>query len=119
MGAHGCSPISGCREPEVEKVAGNDNYTLIENQLEERKGTTMHQTIIVAIYSPLAIVGMMLVITWGMDAAGSRREGDGQDVSQHIELCEICPMRPFAIHGAGPEAAPFPSVSMVKHHVGT
>ena len=55
----------------------------------------MHQTIIVAIYSPLAIVGMMLMITWGMNAAGSRREGDGQDVSQHIELCEICPMRPL------------------------
>jgi hypothetical protein len=95
MGAHGCSPLSGCREQEVENVAGDDNYTLIENQLGERKGTTMHQTIIVAIYSPLAIVGMMLVITWGMNAASSRREGDGQDVIQHIELCEICPMRPL------------------------
>ena len=69
----------------------------------------MHQTIIVAIYSPLAVVGMMLVITWGMNAAGSRREGYRQDVSPHIELCEICPMRPFAIHGAGPEAAAFSS----------
>lgn len=65
----------------------------------------MHQTIIVAVYSPLAIVGMMLVITWGMNAAGSRRERDGQDVSQHIELCEVCPMRPFAMQGAGSEAA--------------
>jgi hypothetical protein len=54
----------------------------------------MHQTIIVAIYSPLAIVGMILIITWGMNAAGSRREGYGQDVSQQIDLCEICPMKP-------------------------
>jgi hypothetical protein len=79
----------------------------------------MHQTIIVAIYSPLAIVGMMLVITWGMNAAGSRREGYRQDVSPHIELCEICPMRPFAIHGAGPEAAAFSSGCVGKGHFGT
>lgn len=72
----------------------------------------MHQTIILAIYSPLAIVGMMLIITWGMNAAGSRREGDGQDVSQHIELCDICPMRPFGIQGAGPDAAAFSSGSV-------
>jgi len=70
----------------------------------------MHQTIIIlAIYSPLATVGMMLVITWGMNAAGSRREGDGQDVSQQSELCESCPMRPFAIQGAGSDAAAFSS----------
>jgi hypothetical protein len=72
----------------------------------------MHQIIIVAIYSPLAIVGMMLVITWGMNAAGSRREGFGHDVSQHIELCEICPMKPFATKGAGTESATFSSVSV-------
>ena len=69
----------------------------------------MHQTIIVAIYSPLAIVGMMLVITWGMNAAGSRREGYEEDVSPHIELCDICPMRPFAIEGTGPDAVGFSS----------
>ena len=69
----------------------------------------MHQTIIVTIYSPLAIVGMMLMITWGMNAAGSRREGLEQDVSQDIELSEICPMKPFVKNGAGPEAAAFSS----------
>jgi hypothetical protein len=72
----------------------------------------MHQVIIVAIYSPLAIVGMMLVITWGMNAAGSRREGYGQDMSEHIELCEICPMKPFVMYGTDGESAAYTSSSV-------
>jgi len=79
----------------------------------------MHQTIIVAVYSPLAIVGMMLVITWGINAAGARREGHGQAVSQQIELCDICPMRPFAIQGAGPEVATLSSGYVGENYVGT
>jgi hypothetical protein len=72
----------------------------------------MHQTIIVAIYSPLAIVGMMLVITWGMNAAGARRERDGQDVSHQVELCDMCPMKPFVMYGTDGESAAYTSGSV-------
>ena len=42
----------------------------------------MGDTVIWAIYFPIVIVGMVLVIMWGMSAAGSRREGFGQDESE-------------------------------------
>ena len=47
----------------------------LEDEREERKGTNMGDTIILAICFPLVIVGMVLVIMWGMSAAGSRRTG--------------------------------------------
>ncbi len=72
----------------------------------------MHQTIIVAVCSPLAIVGMMLVITWGMNAAGVRRDGHGQDVSSQVELCDICPMKPFVTYGTDREFGAYTSGSV-------
>ena len=42
----------------------------LEDEREERKGTNMGDTLILAIYFPLIIVGMVLVIMWGMSAAG-------------------------------------------------
>ncbi|MGH7220338.1 MAG: hypothetical protein ACREI1_08425, partial [Nitrospiraceae bacterium] len=42
----------------------------LEDEREERKGTNMGDTVILAIYFPLIIVGMVLVIMWGMSAAG-------------------------------------------------
>lgn len=35
----------------------------------------MGNTVILTVYFPLVIVGMVLVIMWGMSAAGSRRTG--------------------------------------------
>ncbi len=42
----------------------------LEDEREERKGTNMGDTVILAIYFPLIILGMVLVIMWGMSAAG-------------------------------------------------
>ena len=65
----------------------------------------MNHTIIVAIFSPLVLVGMVLVIMWGMSAAGPRRKGYGQGNSQHIHSREICPEKLFLIDGADGEPA--------------
>ena len=65
----------------------------------------MSDTIIVAIFSPLVLVGMVLVIMWGMSAAGRRRKGYGQDNSEQIHSREICPENLFLIDGADGEAA--------------
>jgi len=55
-----------------------------------RKGTSMHQTMSMAIYSLLSIVGMVLVVMWGMNAAGLRREEIEQDMSEQSDSREIC-----------------------------
>jgi len=39
---------------------------------QERKGADMGNTLILAVYFPLIIGGMVLVIMWGMSAAGAR-----------------------------------------------
>jgi hypothetical protein len=39
---------------------------------EEGKGADMGHTLILAVYFPLIIGGMVLVIMWGMSSAGSR-----------------------------------------------
>ncbi len=65
----------------------------------------MTHTIFVAIFAPLATVGMMLVIMWGMNAAGPRRKGYGQDTREEIHSPEICPEKPFLIDGADGELA--------------
>ena len=60
-----------------------------EDEREERKGTNMGDTVILAIYFPLIIVGMVLVIMWGMSNAGSNRKGYGQDESEQIHSREV------------------------------
>jgi hypothetical protein len=47
----------------------------LEDEREERKDTNMGNTLMLAIYFPLVIVGLVLVIMWGMSAAGQRRNG--------------------------------------------
>jgi hypothetical protein len=54
----------------------------LEDEREERKGTNMGDTVILAIYFPLVIVGMVLVIMWGMSAAAAEKVR--QDVSERI-----------------------------------
>jgi len=44
----------------------------------------MGVTAILAISFPLAIVGMVLVITWIMSAAGPRRTGYGRDEREQL-----------------------------------
>ena len=45
----------------------------MEDEKEERNGTNMGVTAIMAISFPLVIVGMVLVVTWIMSTAGSHR----------------------------------------------
>jgi hypothetical protein len=61
----------------------------LEDEREERKGTNMGNTVMLAIYFPLVIVGMVLVITWAMSAAGPRRNGFGQDESERLHSREV------------------------------
>ena len=61
----------------------------LEDEREERKGTNMGNTVMLAIYFPLVVAGMVLVITWGMSAAGPRRKGYGQDESERLHSREV------------------------------
>ena len=65
----------------------------------------MNQTIIMAIYTSLAIVGKVLVIMWGMSLAGSRHEEQGQDTSEHFPSREIITEKAFLGDGANRESA--------------
>jgi hypothetical protein len=47
----------------------------LEDEREERKDTNMGNTLMLAMYFPLVIVGLVLVIMWGMSAAGQGRNG--------------------------------------------
>ena len=49
----------------------------------------MDITAIVAISFPLVIVGMVLVVTWIMSAAGPRRKGYGQGESEQLHSREV------------------------------
>jgi hypothetical protein len=49
----------------------------------------MGDTLMLAIYFPLVIVGMVLVIMWGMSAAGPRRNGYGQDENERLQSHEV------------------------------
>jgi hypothetical protein len=49
----------------------------------------MGDTIILTIFFPLVIVGMVLVIMWGMSAAGPRRKGYGQDECERLHSREV------------------------------
>ena len=77
----------------------------MEDEREERKSTTMSHTILLAIFSPLATVGMVLVVMWSMSAAGPRRKEHGQDMSEQIHSPEICPENLVLIDGADREPA--------------
>lgn len=46
-------------------------------------------TAIVAISFPVVMVGMVLVITWIMSAAGPRRTGFGQRESERMQSHEV------------------------------
>jgi hypothetical protein len=48
---------------------------------------------------------MILVIIWGMNAAGPGRKGYGQDTSEQIHSPEICPEKPFLIDDVDGEPA--------------
>jgi len=50
----------------------------------------MGDTVILAIFFPLVIVGMVLVIMWGMSIVGPHRNGRGQDESEQIHSREVC-----------------------------
>ena len=50
----------------------------------------MDVTVILAIRFPLVIVGMVLVIMWGMSIVGPHRKGRGQDESEQSHLREVC-----------------------------
>jgi len=49
----------------------------------------MGDTVILAIYFPLVIVGMVLVIMWGMSVVGPRRKEFGQDGSERMHSREV------------------------------
>jgi len=61
----------------------------LADEREERKDTIMGDTLMLAIYFPLVIVGMVLVIMWGMSAAGPRRNGYGQDQNERLHSHEV------------------------------
>ena len=50
----------------------------------------MGDTVILAICFPLVIVGMALVIMWGMSIVGPHRNGRSQDESEQIHSREVC-----------------------------
>jgi hypothetical protein len=49
----------------------------------------MGVTAIVAISFPLLLVGMVLVVTWIISAAGPRRKGYGQGESERLHSREV------------------------------
>ncbi|TLY22672.1 MAG: hypothetical protein E6K66_07760 [Nitrospirae bacterium] len=59
--------------------------------MREKKGrvSVMGDTVILAIYFPLVIVGMVLVIMWGMSVVGPRRKEFGQDGSERMHSREV------------------------------
>ena len=61
----------------------------LADEREERKDTNMGDTLMLAIYFPLVIVGMVLVIMWGMSAAGPRRNRYGQDQNERLHSHEV------------------------------
>ena len=61
----------------------------LADEREERKDTNMGDTLMLAIYFPLVIVGMVLVIMWGISAAGPRRNGYGQDQNERLHSHEV------------------------------
>ena len=50
----------------------------------------MGDTVILAICFPLIIVGMVLVLMWGMGIVGSHRNGHGQEEGKRIHPGEVC-----------------------------
>ena len=50
----------------------------------------MGDTVILAICFPLVIVGMVLVIMWGMSIVGPYRNGRSQDESEPIHSRDVC-----------------------------
>jgi hypothetical protein len=59
--------------------------------MSEKKGrvSIMGDTVMLAIYFPLVIVGMVLVIMWGMSVVGPRRNGFDQDASEQLHSREV------------------------------
>jgi hypothetical protein len=59
--------------------------------MSEKKGrvSIMGDTVMLAIYFPLVIVGMVLVIMWGMSVVGPRRNGVGQDERERMHSREV------------------------------
>ena len=75
----------------------------MQDEREERKSTLMAHTIFLAIFSPLATVGMMLAVMWSMSAAGMPRKEYGQDTSEQIHSHQISSENQVLIDGAGGE----------------
>ena len=50
----------------------------------------MGDTVILAICFPLIIVGMVLVLRWGMGIVGPHRNGHGQEEGKRIHPGEVC-----------------------------
>ena len=65
----------------------------------------MSNNIIMAVFSLLSTVGMVLVITWGMSAAGPRRSEYGLDKSEHIHSRDMASENLFLIDAADGEPA--------------
>lgn len=49
----------------------------------------MGHTAILTTYAPLLTVGLVLVIMWAMNNAGSHHKGSGQDQSEKIQSHEV------------------------------
>ncbi|HEY6288649.1 MAG TPA: hypothetical protein VIW48_04310 [Nitrospiraceae bacterium] len=49
----------------------------------------MGDTVMLAIYFPLVMVGMVLVIMWGMSVVGPHRTGCGQDERERLHTREV------------------------------
>ena len=63
----------------------------------------MSHAIFLGIFSPLATVGMMLAVMWGMSAAGMLRKEYGQDMIEQIHSHQTSPENLVLIDGADGE----------------
>lgn len=65
-------------------LTGDAKQASLEDVREERRGANMGHTILIAIYSPLYIVGMVLLIMWWMSGAGSHSGGYRPNESERV-----------------------------------
>ena len=87
-----CTPReSECHFWDFEQPGLNTDleHTSLEDEREERQGTNMGNTVILAISFPLVIMGMVLVIMWGMSAAGPHRKGYGHGENERLHSHEV------------------------------
>ena len=74
---------------EQPRLSNDAKQASLEDVREERRGTNMGHTVLIAIYSPLYIVGMVLLIMWWMSSAGSHSGGYRPDESKRVRPREV------------------------------